>query len=390
MNRLMIPFVSVLAFIFLNFGCSRERTHESYFGAEPIGQMNLVTERLKVDSIVMDKVSSSYIGKFFFNNNVILFWDEMLRKVLLFDTNGHFLGERLTLGKGPNEVPISEVDGFSVLKDGSFIVFGGGDCIFLFDQNWNKKSSLILRKGKRISQQTLNAASNPGMSQIYDVEYEKHFTMQSYNNKLYFPIECMADNLNPALRRYYEESRIIFEVDKKTGELIKMEGRRSPVYQDYSCIGQFSWFDYDISRDGRIYVMYEPDHLIYEYNQEWDNTNTFGVPGKKMDTNYFESTNAREGGMRMVEERESKGYYTDIIYFEEYDILMRSYQKGLKSAVDGLQIYQNRILVADVDVPKGFKVIGIDDSYFYANGVIDEEWEEFKVYRFKVSEILKR
>jgi hypothetical protein len=83
------------------------------------------------------------------------------------------------------------------------------------------------------------------------------------------------------------------------------------------------------------------------------------------------------------EERQKKGYYDWIEYIDETGVLFRSYKKGENSSSDGLQVYKNDVLIADLDVPKGFKVTGFIFPYYYSNEYIDEEAEKMIIYKFR-------
>ena len=41
-------------------------------------------------------------------------------------------------------------------------------------------------------------------------------------------------------------------------------------------------------------------------------------------------------------------------------------------------------LIADVQVPFGFKVMGYIDPYFYSEFICDEDNENLEIYRFKL------
>jgi hypothetical protein len=52
--------------------------------------------------------------------------------------------------------------------------------------------------------------------------------------------------------------------------------------------------------------------------------------------------------------------------------------------VDGLQIYQEDELVADVDIPKKSKLVGYIKPYFYLSKGPDEVAGQVKLYRFQL------
>ena len=64
-------------------------------------------------------------------------------------------------------------------------------------------------------------------------------------------------------------------------------------------------------------------------------------------------------------------------------ILMVS-QKGGSQSTDGLQIYKDGVLLGDINVPKGLKVMGYVSPYYYSYVIADEEREIMYMYRFKL------
>ena len=81
--------------------------------------------------------------------------------------------------------------------------------------------------------------------------------------------------------------------------------------------------------------------------------------------------------------RKDRGFYNGIIYIEETDILLRTYQKGSETG-GGLQIYKQSVLIGDIDVPESFKVLGYIFPYYYATCGIDEDNERIVLYKFKI------
>ena len=73
-----------------------------------------------------------------------------------------------------------------------------------------------------------------------------------------------------------------------------------------------------------------------------------------MDKEYVSVKSVEDIQSKGVAQYRTKGYYIWVEYIDELDYLFRSYSKGKKESSDGLQIYQDRTLIADIDVPKGF------------------------------------
>ncbi|MGF1671615.1 MAG: hypothetical protein ACFCU6_14310 [Balneolaceae bacterium] len=110
-----------------------------------------------------------------------------------------------------------------------------------------------------------------------------------------------------------------------------------------------------------------------------------------MNTDYklFPSSNNVETlSLHWQKEIQSRGFYTGIHFEPELNMIFRSYSRGNDESYDGLQIYRNETLLADVDVPAGFKVSGYAAPYIYSSIFVNEENEQLYVYRFVIDDLL--
>ncbi len=146
----------------------------------------------------------------------------------------------------------------------------------------------------------------------------------------------------------------------------------------------FSTVNFDISQKGNFYVTYEADTLIYQYDKDYNEQVCFGFAGKNMDLDYVTINTLSESRKNWRNERQTKGYYNWLEYVDETGLLFRSYQKGETQSTDGLQIYKDGVLLGDVSVPKGLRVMGYVAPYYYSYVIADEEHEVIYMYRFKL------
>ena len=72
-------------------------------------------------------------------------------------------------------------------------------------------------------------------------------------------------------------------------------------------------------------------------------------------------------------------------YVDESGLLFVSYRKDLEDS-DGLQVYKDGYLIADVIVPKKFRVMGYVAPYYYSYIIplLDEDDDSLIMYRFKL------
>ena len=132
------------------------------------------------------------------------------------------------------------------------------------------------------------------------------------------------------------------------------------------------------------YVGFEADSTIYKYKQDEYPIKAFGYKGKNMNQNYQAIRSWEECSKMVSEDRTNKGYYTSLYVSPTDNYIFRTYQKGSHDSTDGLQIYQNEVLIGDVPAPKGIKIIGYIAPYYYATCGIDEENERIELFKFVI------
>jgi len=69
-------------------------------------------------------------------------------------------------------------------------------------------------------------------------------------------------------------------------------------------------------------------------------------------------------------------------------MVFRTYTKGNEEKYDGLQIYRDEKLLADVDVPEGFMVSGFSDPYVYSSVFVNQDMEELHIFRFNIHDFI--
>ena len=103
-----------------------------------------------------------------------------------------------------------------------------------------------------------------------------------------------------------------------------------------------------------------------------------------MKLDYIQTNTPQEVGRYYRKERNTKGFYNWLEYVDETKVLFRSYQKGIEKQTDGLQIYREGVLIGDLDVPKGLRVMGFIEPYYYSYILPNEDNGNLYFYRFKI------
>lgn len=375
--------------LILIFGCKKKVDYESYFKTEKYNKSRIIGDKIKLDTIFLDKIESSYIGDVEYLDNEIVFVDSRFCWVYIYDLKGKVIDKKLGQGRGPEELNTSFIDGYCFLDNGKRIFIGSSNDIHIYDKNWKKlKQTHINWNGSVKYGTAAQVIKNPSPNEpsIYSVEYA-NLKMKSYGNSVYVPIYSEHPKFNGFTGfEYYKEGNILAELDLENVEIKRLFGRRTPELLKYKYLMHHSMFRFDIDKNNNFYVSHEIDSLIYVYDKEFSVKYAFGVSGKGMDTNYqqLEKLDRKKFQQLYFEDRPTRGYYSAIKVFEDQGIVFRSYKKNEQTNNDGLQIYKDKVLVMDIDVPENLEIKEYIHPYFYSNALINEETEQIEVIRLKL------
>jgi len=378
-----------ITYLFLLIGlssinsCQRSNNIDSRFPAPINIEVDFKYHSLKLDTIILneDGVESSQLGfSGIHRNQDYYFVDSRFCWYYVFDFEGNFKARFLGQGGGPMETTIGRIATCCILPDTSLFLLGYQLDHYIYDKHFEKKKRFILKGDPFAGDITTNWRA-------YTHEYS-NLVCRSHKDKVYFNMYSEHPDFNyiEHLDRYLKKCHHIFEVNIATGEPGKMYAfGYPPVYHKNSFLYvNFSSINYGIDNTGNFYVSYEADSLIYKYDNQFTPIYSFGYSGKNMNMKYIRTDNFEDCQRYYKQERIDKGYYSWIEYIDETNLLIRSYKKGSHAPDDGLQIYSNKTLVADLSVPKGFKIAGYVAPYYYSQVIVDEEKELLIVYRFKL------
>lgn len=376
--------LTILIIIITSYSCKRKEIN-NYF-IDPVTKKETKIQTLQIDTISFENIESSFTGTAKIKHNKIYFIDSRFCWAYVFNREGRLISKHLGQGGGPNELNTGFVDSFEPMKDGSFILVGTADDYHIFDSLWVRKKVFTIDRGTNEKEIDLvnKKNINGSMKWVYTKCYNK-LIYRNYKNYLFYNIYCDHPNYNMATSSdYFKNGRIIAKMNVSNGVMEEILGRLSPVYQKYTFIGQFALTSFDISNIGDFYVCFEADPTIYVYDKNFNIKNAFGIVGRDMKTSYKEINTIQMFKEEAMIQRQECGYYSWVEYIDEVNLLFRSYTKGSIQPYDGIQIYNDNVLIGDVDVPKNFKVIGYIAPYFYSDIIIDEEKETMKMFRFKI------
>lgn len=392
----------VVAFFILCFSilaCSSENyKKETLFSANPVAKKNIWFESLQLEAIQLDSIASSYVGIISIGKDSIRFIDKKYNWIFVFDKNGKFYNRHLGKGRGAHELPLFGIKFYCRTPEGGYFFIGGSYRCHYLTGSYERVNSYVMNWNSNTPVKLLQEKPYPANSKSYSLAY--YFgRIKSTDNYIFLPLIGASPPygvFNISTDIYAKKGRILAKMKRETGVFKDIIGRLSPIYSNNEAVRLFPFFFFDIINKNKIAITYAVDSLIYIFDLNFKtNYASFGFSGKNMDDDYIiipstENEDILESyAQKQLRER---GYYTSLIYIEERDMYFRGYTKGGDSKTDGLQIYKDYTLIADVSVPEvakfngihTFRVTGYIDPYFYSNAFINAKTGEIILYRFRV------
>lgn len=390
-------YIYLLAWTFLIVRCSSQQSKNFEIRDTP---KNILIQQLTLDSISLDLPSVSYQGFFQMPKDTLYYFDKIFATVSLFTPEGKYIDTHLGMGESPQEI-----EGFSEhiwLAKQHFFIIPGDFLYYIYNTNWHKVHRQAVNTDAywRFENKSLNTIlKEKDKPTIYVPNIIAPKFLYLGDNQILMSVGSYYENFNPLTtpQPYFENMKNFGIFDIQTNKIIKVFGAKSPMYSKYTAPGAHdaSYIDY---QQGQLYSNSEPDSLIYVYDSNFEPQYAFGRKAQfPMNLNYqaMEDWNDKKIFDRA---RVQEGYYADIRYFPEEDLLFRAYTTGAnipeEEVIDGfqaylqnpryLQIYHKNTLIADLAVPKRFKILGKHKGYFYADGILDEQGERAGIYRFKI------
>jgi len=382
----------LLIFSFAFFSCSSEKAKldmasSDYYDVPNLGTNNNYkkVKKIALNSSKMDStISTSFVGNLWVNDNSLYFSDSHFNYVFHLDANGNLINTFLGRGEGPNE--ITDLDDIVANDNGSYTVLNSSSAsIYNFDKHWSRINKVQIDFAMKRSYQDVMDNPEPSLPESYELETGYDDIMMNWDDKY---VAMSVNASHPTFNGYfksnlfYNHSRVLALIDKKTGVIEAFLGRRPPIYLEKQNIPSFNHFKFETDTKN-AYLSFMPDSNIYVIDKITKLAiGKFGTPGKNMKTNYRLTDNFEQAQDNEVEDFTVYGYYSNIKLIPDEDLIFKTYTRGEGAINDGLQIYKSYNLIGDVNVPKGFKIIGkIDDDYI---GTISKENSDEEVLIYKI------
>ena len=361
-------------------GCS---SGETKFSSAPIKNMSpkIEYESLLLEKMVLDSVNTSSFGESYITNvGQIAFMDKHFCTLTEFDTCGHLLRTSLGSGPGPAELQVGRVAGQTYMEDGRLALLGYNLDFHVVSSDLKSKDIFVLDRKPDVE---VDKSSLTYTNQYSDM------VCRSYQNHVYFNMYSEHPDFNylDHMDDYLAKCCHIWKIDINTKEdngLFLPGYPKSYKEEPYKNV-PFLGTCFDVDKQGNFYVKYDKDSLIYEYTNDFEPVRTYGYAGEGMNLDYQAIHSYKESRKIYRSERNDKGYYYWVEYVDETGLLFVSYRKDLEDS-DGLQVYKDGYLIADVIVPKKFRVMGYVAPYYYSYIIplLDEDDDSLIMYRFKL------
>ncbi len=343
------------------------------------GKIAIEIDEITPEHIDLDKTTTTYEIESGIKDESIYVVDNYICTLNFFDTEGGLKSSHLGEGHASNETTIGRIAGHTFLPNGDLALFNTS-AIFMRHDN-----DLIFKDWFRIDYNVRGDDADYDSPLSYTQRYTK-IVCRGYNNSMYHNVELFWPETNMMLsgKEYLEKTSNIMEIDLEKQSLGRLFAKGFP--ESYSentptkVLRSTAYFDID--KNGNFYVTYEADSSIYVYNQANEEIARFGFAGRDMNLDYVAVSTLDDYRKNYRSENQKRGYYYWLEYDDVTGLVFRSYQKGEHESTDGLQIYRGHDLIADLDVPKRFRVMGYIKPYYYSYVFADEDAEKLYLYRF--------
>ncbi len=365
----------------LTIGCREESNINS--SATTVSFIGKIT----YDTLLLDMPELfSETGYFRIAHNKIYFFDPATAAVSSFNLQGEYLQQVLSRGNGPAEVPGFEKAAFT--DSGQLVFFENNYRLLLYSRDFLQIRRVNIDFGDRQPVYTKEDVHNPA---TYVISTNRslygNFWFAAGKKDVFMPVEING-RINKELDwfvnypQHIKHGLTIARINLQSGKVEKVFGRHDKAYLTKPNIAH-DFINLDI-KGNRLFANQGIAEKIAVYDPEGRLLYHFGVAGRNMNTDYEQTSTFNETASRIRELNRKYGFYYHIYADRSSDYFFRSYSKG-NSPIGGLQIYQDTTLVADVELPVRFNVIGKTGNTYFADGIVDEENEILALFVFKVS-----
>jgi hypothetical protein len=337
------------------------------------------------DSTEIDIFYTSGQGNFFMKDSIITFASHYYAKIYNYNCNtGELISSHFGLGQGPNEL-LRFFHATPIINDTSFFIINNNIDVTLYNNRYElDRKGIIDFKWKDLC---IGAYDSPSVYNFM-LKTDLGANIYKYGENLIIPLQPILHYVcedERVTKEHFAKSHIFGLLDINTMEVNKVFGHYSPVYQK-QLLPHFNFFSYTFDND-LFYVDFPVDSLIYVYKYPDTLLYSFGFECKDIVRSYTTSTVLND---EIYEDFRRNGLNAEIINFKESGLLFRTYIRNMEKATCGMQIYDNTTydLLADIDVPFSFKLLGYYGACFYGVTMMPRETDDntyVTFYKLKIT-----
>ena len=378
----------ILLFLLLFFSCKKEKLVSSinYYNKTKPVQINLCENiNYKLDTLIPVKnLETSFSGSYIISGNQIIFNDIHFGYLFSFDKNLKLLSKHFGLGKNSNELIGADYITYSTITDRYYVLSSKTGVIAVVNSKFQKEKEFEINFN--IKRNREEVISNPlaHLMDSYEIDYGYDGLLNIFDeNHIAIAVTSSHPKFNGYFnsKYYYENSRVIALINIEDEYIDRLIGRRPPLFLKKQ-LPNYDHFNYQVVNDS-IYLNFYPEATIYKIDKNADTLmEAIGVKGKEMKTDYVTTSTYKEAYKREFQDYTQYSFYNSLYVNGKF--IFRGYTKNdLKK--DGMQIYKNQQLLADLDFPKGYKIIGKIDNYYYASKISIKRKEDMMLLKIKIN-----
>lgn len=359
--------VSVYMFVFLLSVVSCKEENKVIH----VGENRAGLYRMEMDTIRVNLGDSSGEGNFYLKDSIITFVDHTNCTFYDLNLQGQLVRSYFGKGHGKNELS-GVMDAYPIENDALHrgIIIDQGYLATVFDREnrnliYSKKLDFGRVKGGS------NDYKSPGLYGVAD-DFGITLYLES-DSVVILPVtinrhkEVNPDGIDG---KRYEEGAIFGKLNLNTMKVEEVTGKFPEIFK-HKPMPHLESFQYVISND-LLYVNHGVDSLIYVYKFPDDLQYTMGYECAGIDRDYT-CTEEMDDGDILKNDIKHVGINTGLLFCPENNTLCRSYIKSMTTGASGMQIYKNNDLIADVEVPSYFKLLGYRGGCYYGARLIPDE-----------------
>ncbi|MDR1223074.1 MAG: DUF4221 domain-containing protein [Tannerella sp.] len=337
------------------------------------------------DSTEVDIFYTGGQGNFFMKDSIITFASHYYAKIYDYDCNSiELISSHFGLGQGPNEL-LRFFHATPIINDTSFFIINNNIDVTLYNNRYELERKGIIDfkwKGLRIG-----AYDSPSVYNFM-LKTDLGANIYKYGENLIIPLQPVLHYVcedERVTKEHFAKSHIFGLLDINTMEVNTVFGHYPPVYRK-QLLPHFNFFSYTFDND-LFYVDFPVDSLIYVYKYPDTLLYSFGFECKDIVRSYTTSTVLND---EIYEDFRRNGLNAEIVNFKESGLLFRTYIRNMEKATCGMQIYDSTTydLLADMDVPFSFKLLGSCGGCFYGVTMMPRETDDntyVTFYKLKIT-----